>query len=101
VAVSLLGDRFAHTHQANPDFVKVAEAMGVKGIRASKPEELSEKMAEMLAYDKGPILMEVIVDRKVPVLPMVPGGKGLHEFIAYDAAKEKIRRQKTKERSGR
>lgn len=82
-----LGDYFRHTHQANPDFVKVAEAMGLKAIKATKPEELSSKMKELLEYNDGPILMEVVVDRKVPVLPMVPGGAGLHEFLVYDAGK--------------
>jgi acetolactate synthase-1/2/3 large subunit len=32
----------------------------------------------------GPALLEVVTDQKVPVLPMVPGGNALHEFILYD-----------------
>ncbi|KAK9323583.1 thiamine diphosphate-binding protein [Lipomyces orientalis] len=92
-------DRYAHTHQKNPDFVKLAEAMGVKAIRASQPEELESKLQEMLDYD-GPVLLEVIVDKKVPVLPMVPAGKGLHEFLVYDAAKEQERKVLRKQRTG-
>ncbi|KAK9235774.1 thiamine diphosphate-binding protein [Lipomyces kononenkoae] len=92
-------DRYAHTHQQNPDFVKLAEAMGIKAIRASRPEELESKLQEMLDYD-GPVLLEVIVDKKVPVLPMVPAGKGLHEFLVYDAEKEQERKVLRKQRTG-
>ncbi|KAK9479450.1 thiamine diphosphate-binding protein [Lipomyces japonicus] len=92
-------DRYAHTHQLNPDFVKLAEAMGVKGLRVSKLEELEGKLQELLDAE-GPALLEVIVDKKVPVLPMVPGGKGLHEFLVYDAEKEKERKALRKQRTG-
>lgn len=54
-------DRFSWTHQQNPDFVKLAEAMGLKAMRASDPSEVPEKIAELLAHD-GPVLLEVIVD---------------------------------------
>jgi acetolactate synthase-1/2/3 large subunit len=79
-------DRFSHTHQKNPDFVKLSEAMGVTASRVSKPEELEEKIAWLIAQE-GPALLEVVVDQKVPVLPMVPGGSALHEFLVYDEGK--------------
>jgi acetolactate synthase-1/2/3 large subunit len=79
-------DRFSHTHQKNPDFVKLSEAMGVKADRVSKPEELEAKL-QWLIDQEGPTLLEVVVDRKVPVLPMVPGGSALHEFLMYDESK--------------
>ncbi|KAF2007019.1 acetolactate synthase [Amniculicola lignicola CBS 123094] len=94
------GDRFAHTHQRNADFVKLGDAMGIKADRVSKPEELEEKMKWLLATD-GPALLEVVTDQKVPVLPMVPGGAGLHEFLMYDEDTQKKRRAQTRERSGR
>ncbi|RPB00080.1 acetolactate synthase [Choiromyces venosus 120613-1] len=84
-------DRFSWTHQQNPDFVKLGEAMGLKSMRCSDPADVPGKIKELLEYD-GPILLEVIVDKKVPVLPMVPAGKALHEFLAYDPDKEKQRR---------
>jgi len=93
-------DRFSHTHQKNPDFVKLAEAMGAKANRVTKPAELEDKLKWLLDQD-GPCLLEVVTDQKVPVLPMVPRGSSLSEFIIYDEAKEKIRRAKMKERSGR
>ncbi|KAK9472105.1 mitochondrial acetolactate synthase [Dipodascopsis tothii] len=84
-------DRYSHTHQRNPNFVMLAEAMGVKGMRVTKPEELEATLKEFLAYEDGPVLLEIMTAKKVPVLPMVPGGKALHEFLVYDAAEEKER----------
>jgi acetolactate synthase-1/2/3 large subunit len=95
-------DRFSHTHQKNADFVKLGDAMGVKAQRAVKPEELEEKLKWLLFESgDGPALLEVVTDQKVPVLPMVPGGAALHEFLVYDETKEKARRQQTRDRSGR
>ena len=113
-------DRFAHTHQRNADFVKLGDAMGVQAQRAVRPDELKSKL-EWLLGTEGPALLEVVTDQKVPVLPMVPAGHGLHEFLVYDEGewtlqtegysvalrltalieKEKERRARTRERSGR
>jgi len=93
-------DRFSHTHQRNADFVKLGDAMGVQAQRVSKPSELKEKLQWLLATD-GPALLEVVTDQKVPVLPMVPSGSGLHEFLVYNAATEKKRRAEMFERCGR
>ena len=79
-------DRFAHTHQKNPDFVKVAEAMGVQAERCIAPGDVNSKL-EWLINSDGPALLEVVTDKKVPVLPMVPAGKALHEFLIYDECK--------------
>jgi acetolactate synthase I/II/III large subunit len=76
-------DRFAHTHQKNPKFVPLAEAMGVQARRCERPDQVEESL-KWLLESNGPALLEVITDKKVPVLPMVPGGKGLHEFLVYD-----------------
>jgi acetolactate synthase-1/2/3 large subunit len=94
-------DRFAHTHQKNPDFVKLAEAMGVQARRCLKPADVEASLRWLIEESgEGPALLEVITDKKVPVLPMVPAGKGLHEFLVYDEAKEKERRAVMKQRSG-
>jgi acetolactate synthase-1/2/3 large subunit len=37
-----------------------------------------------LIESDGPAFLEVVTDKKVPVLPMVPAGSGLHEFLIYD-----------------
>jgi len=95
-------DRFAHTHQRNPDFVKLSEAMHVPARRTRKLATLEEDLLWLIeGSGPGPAFLEVVIDQKVPVLPMVPAGCGLHEFLVYDAEKEKARRQQTRERSGR
>lgn len=76
-------DRFAHTHQRNPDFVKLADAMGVKARRCVRPGEVEECLRWLIGSE-GPCLLEVVTDKKVPVLPMVPAGKALHEFLVFD-----------------
>lgn len=81
-------DRFAHTHQRNADFVKLSEAMGVQAKRVSKITELEDSLKWLIeGSGDGPALLEVVVDQKVPVLPMVPAGSALHEFLVYDEGK--------------
>lgn len=91
--------RYSHTHQSNPDFMKLSEAMGFEGIRIEKQEDLIPGLKKFLAAEK-PVLLEVIVEKKVPVLPMVPAGKALDEFIVYDAAVEKAEKKLRSERTG-
>ncbi|KAJ4300616.1 Acetolactate synthase, mitochondrial [Collariella sp. IMI 366227] len=92
-------DRYSHTHQKNPDFMKLADSMGLKHRRLIKPEETKEAL-QWLIDAKGPALLEVVTDKKVPVLPMVPAGSGLNEFISWDGAKDKERRDRMRERTG-
>ncbi|CCH46788.1 acetolactate synthase I/II/III large subunit [Wickerhamomyces ciferrii] len=90
--------RYSHTHQTNPDFMLLSQAMGFKGIRIETQEEMLPKLKEFIEA-KEPVLLEVLVEKKVPVLPMVPGGKALDEFIVFDAEVEKqqkaLRAQRT------
>jgi acetolactate synthase-1/2/3 large subunit len=76
-------DRYAHTHSVNPDFMKLADAMGVQHRRCIKPDDVKDALTWLIETD-GPALLEVVTDKKVPVLPMVPGGSALHEFLVYD-----------------
>ncbi|KAM0433299.1 hypothetical protein ACHAPT_004175 [Fusarium lateritium] len=91
-------DRYAHTHQTNPDFIKLADAMHIQSRRVSKPDEVVDALKWLINTD-GPALLEVITDKKVPVLPMVPVGSGLHEFLVFDGTKEKKRRELMRERT--
>lgn len=93
-------DRFSHTHQKNPDFLKLAEAMGIEGIRIESLAELKPGLEKMMAC-KGPVLVDVKVDKKVPVLPLVPAGKSLNECIVYDENVELERKQLRAERLAR
>ncbi|EJD02214.1 acetolactate synthase [Fomitiporia mediterranea MF3/22] len=76
--------RYSHTRMTNPDFVKLAESMGVKAIRVHNAQELPQKMKEFLEYDNSrPVLMECLVETNEHVFPMVPAGKALHEQILH------------------
>lgn len=92
-------DRYSHTHQQNPDFQKLSDAHGIQSRRVSKPEEVVDAL-KWLINTEGPALLEVITDKKVPVLPMVPAGHALHEFITWDAAKDQQRKEMMRERTG-
>jgi acetolactate synthase-1/2/3 large subunit len=64
----------------NPDFVKLAEAYGAKGLRATRPEELSSILERGLATP-GVVVMDIAVADNLNVYPMVPSGAGLKEMI--------------------
>ncbi len=73
--------RYSETPMELPiDFVKLAEAYGATGLRATKPEEVSEVIRKALATP-GPVLMEFKVDREENVLPMVPAGAAINEMV--------------------
>ncbi|KUI55885.1 Acetolactate synthase catalytic subunit, mitochondrial [Cytospora mali] len=91
-------DRYSHTHQQNPDFMKLADAMGIAHRRVAKPGEVVDALKWLIDTD-GPALLEVVTDKKVPVLPMVPTGHALHEFITWDAAKDRQRKELMRERT--
>ncbi|KAG5979815.1 Acetolactate synthase, mitochondrial [Claviceps digitariae] len=92
-------DRYAHTHQVNPDFLKLAESMRIQARRLVQPDD-TRACLEWLINTDGPALLEVVTDKKVPVLPMVPAGSALHEFLVFDGAKDLKRREVMKERTG-
>jgi acetolactate synthase-1/2/3 large subunit len=64
-----------------PDFVKLAESYDALGIRVEKTEEIENAFMRARANQKGPTLIEFIIEKEVNVLPMVPGGKALNEMI--------------------
>ena len=66
--------------EALPDFVKLAEAYGAVGIRANKPEELDEKIKEMISVDR-PVIFDCVVEKEENCYPMIPSGKAHNEMI--------------------
>lgn len=75
--------RYSHSHLRNPDFVALAQAMGFQAQKCTRPVEVQRGL-EWLVHSNGPALLEVVTDSKVALLPMVPPGSALHEFIVYD-----------------
>ncbi len=65
---------------ALPDFVKLAEAYGCVGIRATTPEELDDKIIEMLNTEK-PVIFDCRVDKVENCFPMIPSGKPHNEML--------------------
>ncbi len=63
-----------------PDFVKLAEAYGAKGFRATKPEEVDETLRNGLESE-GLAIMEFAIAREEGVFPMVPAGKATTEML--------------------
>lgn len=53
----------------NPNFARVAEAMGAKGIRVEEPGDVKDALAEALAYKDGPVVVDAVVDRLALSLP--------------------------------
>ncbi|EUJ28462.1 biosynthetic-type acetolactate synthase large subunit [Listeria cornellensis] len=73
-------ERFSHSiFQSQPDFVKLAEAYGVKGVRLTDPETLAADLEEAFAYP-GPIVIDCVVSPSELVLPMIPPGKANHQM---------------------
>lgn len=66
-----------------PDFVKLAEAYGVKGLRARTEEEAKRAWQEALAHS-GPVVIDIEIDPEENVYPMVAPGSGLDEMIMGD-----------------
>ncbi|MDR0567264.1 MAG: biosynthetic-type acetolactate synthase large subunit [Prevotellaceae bacterium] len=70
------GRRYVATPMVNPDFVKLAEAYGIRGRRVSERAELRDAVDEMFAYS-GAYLLEVAVQPEGNVFPMIPAGASL------------------------
>lgn len=63
-----------------PDFVKLADSYGIKGMKINTQEELQQVLPKALAY-LGPVVMDCRVVQTENVYPMIAPGKGLHEMI--------------------
>ena len=66
--------------EALPDFVKLAEAYGAVGMRAKTPDELDEKIKEMINIDK-PVIFDCVVDKIENCYPMIPSGKPHNQML--------------------
>ena len=77
----LHGERYSHSwSDALPDFVKLAEAFGCKGILVSDPAELDDAIMEMIKYD-GPVIFDCLVEKHENCFPMIPSGKAHNEML--------------------
>ena len=72
-----------------PDFVKLAEAYGIKGVKVIEPSDLSSAVAEILAYD-GPVFADFRVKRNENCYPMVPPGASNAEMVGLQTPKRSL-----------
>ncbi|ADV67163.1 biosynthetic-type acetolactate synthase large subunit [Deinococcus maricopensis] len=72
---------------SNPDFLKLADAYGIRGYRASNADELPGAIDAWLA-DPRSSLLEVVVPNEHGVFPMVPAGAALHEMIETEPQRQ-------------
>ena len=81
----LHGERYSHSwSEALPDFVKLAEAFGAKGILCKDPKDLDDAIMEMLNYD-GPVIFDCLVEKHENCFPMIPSGKAHNEMLLGEA----------------
>ena len=81
----LHGERYSHSwSEALPDFVKLAEAFGAKGILCKDPDDLDEAILEMLAYD-GPVIFDCLVEKHENCFPMIPSGQPHNKMLLGEA----------------
>ncbi len=77
----LYDNRISQSYTASlPDFVALARAFGLHGLRAEKPEQLDDVIGEMLDH-QGPVIADICVDRQENCFPMIPAGAAHNEML--------------------
>jgi len=88
----LHGGRYSQSYSASlPDFVKLAEAFGALGLRATKPGDLDDKIMEMIESPR-PVVFDCAVDQTENCFPMIPSGAAHNEMLLgpHDKASKNI-----------
>ncbi|WP_316860083.1 acetolactate synthase 3 large subunit [uncultured Cohaesibacter sp.] len=84
----LHGNRLSNSYvEAMPDFVKLADAYGAKGIVCDKPDKLDAAIDEMLAYE-GPVIFDCRVAKLANCFPMIPSGRAHNDMLFSDEAED-------------
>jgi acetolactate synthase-1/2/3 large subunit len=82
----LHGERYSSSwSEALPDFVKLADAFGARGIRVEDPADLDAAIREMIETP-GPVILDVLVEKHENCFPMIPSGKAHNEMILGEDA---------------
>ncbi len=81
----LHGERYSQSwSESLPDFVKLADAFGAKGILCSDPDDLDDAILEMINHD-GPVLFDCLVEKHENCFPMIPSGKAHNDMLLGEA----------------
>jgi len=76
------GNRYSESYMdALPDFVKLAEGYGHRGVLIDKPADVEPALREAFARKDELVFMDFLTDQTENVYPMIPGGKGITEMI--------------------
>ncbi|SLN73317.1 Acetolactate synthase large subunit [Roseovarius gaetbuli] len=82
----LHGERYSSSwSESLPDFVKLAEAFGAKGIICKDPADLDDAIMEMLNHD-GPVIFDCLVEKHENCFPMIPSGEPHNKMLLGDAS---------------
>ncbi len=82
----LHGERYSHSwSESLPDFVKLAEAFGARGIQCRDPADLDDAIMEMLDYD-GPVIFDCLVEKHENCFPMIPSGEPHNKMLLGEAS---------------
>ena len=73
--------RYSHVEMTSPDYVKLADAYGLPGYRATASSEVEATLRRVLEYNDGPVLAEFVLEREENVYPMIPAGMSVSEMI--------------------
>jgi acetolactate synthase-1/2/3 large subunit len=86
----LHGSRYSHSYsEALPDFVRLAEAYGARGLRCEKPGDLDATIKAMIETP-GPVVVDCIVDKHENVFPMIPSGRAHNEMLLGEAGEQTL-----------
>jgi acetolactate synthase I/II/III large subunit len=76
------GNRYSESYMdALPDFVKLAEGYGHRGVLVERPEDVEPALRDAFARKNELVFLDFVTDQTENVFPMVPGGKGISEMI--------------------
>ena len=82
----LHGERYSHSwSESLPDFVKLAEAFGCKGILCKDADDLDDAIMEMINYD-GPVIFDCLVEKHENCFPMIPSGEPHNKMLLGEAS---------------
>ena len=75
-----LGDTQADAYTANPDFVKLADAFGIKGMRVTSPDHIEAAVREANEHP-GPVIVDFVIEKVDHVYPMIPAGGSVDQLM--------------------
>ena len=73
-------DYVATEYSRNPDFVKLAEAFGMLGLKVTEKKQVKSAIQKAMDYD-GPALIDFVVEEEENVYPMIPAGQSVENLI--------------------